>query len=353
MHDGEGVGALSRSRLATALAGGLPLPEGDVLALRPPAVADLTALPRGRWRIHHGNRPDRDAWAGAGYRIEDEPGPAAAALVCLPRSKALARGLVALAAALAPLVLVDGQREDGIDSLRRDLRERRPGAEGLAQGHGRLLWFAGGAGFEDWALPGPARGAEGWWTQAGVFAAEGVDRGSALLAAALPARLAARMADLGAGIGVLSRAVLARQGVEALDVVEAERLALDCARLNLPDPRARFRWEDATAAPLGPYDGIVMNPPFHAGARAAEPGLGRAFIAAAARALAPRGEIWMVANRHLPYEAALAEAFRGWEEVGGDGGFKLLHAREPKVARGAARSVVRDRAPRRRGRHSG
>ncbi len=319
------------------------LPEGEVLALRPPALADLSALPRDRWRVHHTNRPDRDAWAAAGYRLEDEPGPAAVAVVFVPRSKALARGLVARAAALAPLVLVDGRREDGVDSLWRELRARRPAAEGLAQGHGRLVWFAGGAGFEDWALPGPLRGPDGLWTQAGVFAAEGPDRGSALLAAALPARLPARMADLGAGIGVLSRAVLAREGVVALDLVEAERLALDCARLNVADPRARLRWEDATAAPLGPYDGIVMNPPFHAGARAAEPGLGRAFIAAAARALAPRGEIWMVANRHLPYEAALAESFRAWEEVGGDAGFKLLHAREPRAAKGAARRVVRAR----------
>ncbi len=53
----------------------------------------------------------------------------------------------------------------------------------------------------------------------------------------LPAQLPARMADLGAGWGYLSRAVLDRPGVTSLDVIEAEALALDCAKANLPDPR--------------------------------------------------------------------------------------------------------------------
>jgi 16S rRNA (guanine1207-N2)-methyltransferase len=75
-----------------------------------------------------------------------------------------------------------------------------------------------------------------------------------------------------------------------------------------------------------------MNPPFHAG-RAADPGLGRAMIEAAARALSPQGQLWLVANRHLPYEAALAELFRQVEEIGGDGGFKLLRAGLPLKAR--------------------
>ena len=49
---------------------------------------------------------------------------------------------------------------------------------------------------------------------------------------------------------------------------------------------------------------MIMNPPFHQG-RAAEPDLGAAFIAAAARILKPHGRLMMVANRQLPYEAAL------------------------------------------------
>ncbi|EYD74502.1 Ribosomal RNA small subunit methyltransferase C [Rubellimicrobium mesophilum DSM 19309] len=339
---------MSKTRLLTALDGGLALPEGEILVLRPPMAMDLGALPAERVAIRHTFRPDRDAWAGAGWRVVEEAGPAGVALVCVPRSKTLARGLIAEAARLAPMVLVDGQRTDGVDSVWREVRARRGEVEGLTQGHGRLFWFAGGDGFEDWALPGPVKGADGLFSQPGVFSAEGADRGSLLLAEALPSTLPKRMADFGAGIGVLSLAVLARERVESVDLIEAERLALDCARLNVTDPRARFLWEDATVGARGPYDGIVMNPPFHAG-RAADPGLGRAFLAAAAKALTPSGQLWVVANRHLPYEATLQEGFRQVAEIGGDAGFKLLHASQPVRAKVAARpsGVQRSR------RHSG
>lgn len=334
---------MARSRISTALDGGLTLPDGDILVLRPPAAMDLFALPPERLRIHHTFRPDRDAWVGAGLRVVEEPEPAAVALVCVPRSKALARGLVAEAARLAPLVLVDGQRTDGVDALWREVRAKQEDrVEGLTQGHGRLFWFEGGAGFEDWALPGPVRGEGGLFTQPGVFSADGPDRGTVMLAGALPGKLPGRMADFGAGVGVLSLAVLAREGVRSLDLIEAERLALDCARLNVTDERARFLWEDVTAGVRGPYDGIVMNPPFHQG-RAPEPRLGRAFLEAAAKALTPSGQLWVVANRHLPYEAPLAALFRQVEEIGGDAGFKLLHAAQPLKGKGAPREVVRAR----------
>ncbi|TNC49339.1 class I SAM-dependent methyltransferase [Rubellimicrobium rubrum] len=339
---------MPRSRLATALEEGLSLPEGDLLVLRPPAAMDLSALPREGITIQHTFRPDRDAWAGAGYRVVDEGEPAPAVVVCVPRSKALARALIAEAARLASLVVVDGQRTDGVDALWRDVRAKRGDVEGLTQGHGRLFWFQGGPGFEDWALEGPVQGPDGLFSQPGVFSADGADRASLMLTEALPPKLPRRMADFGAGIGVLALAALARDGVESLDLIEAERLALDCARLNVKDERARFLWEDARHGVRGPYDGIVMNPPFHVGRRP-EPELGLAFIQAAAKALTPSGQLWLVANRHLPYEAALAELFRNVQEIGGNAGFKLLHAAQPVKARpgppprSSGRTVTRGR----------
>jgi 16S rRNA (guanine1207-N2)-methyltransferase len=165
-----------------------------------------------------------------------------------------------------------------------------------------------------------------------------------LLAEALPPRLPARMADFGAGVGVLGLAALAREGVQSIDLIEAERLALDCARLNVTDPRARFHWEDARQGVRGPYDGIIMNPPFHTG-RHADPGIGAAFIQSAAKALTPSGQLWLVANRHLPYETVLGETFRTVAEIGGDTGFKLLHAAQPLKAKAgpAPRGVTRAR----------
>lgn len=114
-------------------------------------------------------------------------------------------------------------------------------------------------------------------------------------------------------------------------LVEADLDALDCARLNVTDPRARFHWADATAAVLPAADRVVSNPPFHAG-RQADPGLGAAFVAAAARMLAPGGTAWLVANRHLPYEAALNAAFAQIDELPGTAAFKLYRATRPRGA---------------------
>jgi 16S rRNA (guanine1207-N2)-methyltransferase len=78
------------------------------------------------------------------------------------------------------------------------------------------------------------------------------------------------------------------------------------------------------------YDVIVSNPPFHQG-RADLPDLGRAFIAAAASALEPHGVFWLVANRHLPYEALLGARFASVRERAVGGGFKVYEASRPRA----------------------
>lgn len=106
-------------------------------------------------------------------------------------------------------------------------------------------------------------------------------------------------------------------------------MALECARRNVVDPRAVFHWADATKwTPDQGIDSVVMNPPFHVG-RASEPQIGQAFVAAAARILKGHGNLWMVANRHLPYEAELKTRFAKVTEIGGDARFKLFHATRP------------------------
>jgi 16S rRNA (guanine1207-N2)-methyltransferase len=322
---------MAQSRLSTAVRDGmLPLPDGPIAVLRPPADMDLSALPRDRIRIATTWKPDFDAWTRAGYATATEAEPAALAIVAVPRSKALAHALIAKAASLAPLVAVDGARTDGIDSLWRDVRARVSDVSDVTKAHGRLFWFAPGTHFADWQALAPTQAADGFWRAGGVFSEDSIDPGSAALAAALPAQLPARMADLGAGWGYLSSVVLQRSGVTSLDLIEAESLALDCARLNIADPRATFHWADATTfrADRG-YDGIVMNPPFHVG-RTADPALGRSFIAAAARLLSPTGQLWMVANRHLPYDAALSEHFRQVTDIAGTTAFRITHAARPR-----------------------
>jgi 16S rRNA (guanine1207-N2)-methyltransferase len=49
--------------------------------------------------------------------------------------------------------------------------------------------------------------------------------------------------------------------------------------------------------------------------------------------LTPRGDLWLVANRHLPYEGALRAAFRDVAEIGDDPAFKVFHATHPLRSR--------------------
>ena len=80
-------------------------------------------------------------------------------------------------------------------------------------------------------------------------------------------------------------------------------------------------------APLEGLDAVVMNAPFHDGGRE-DRDLGAGFIAAAAQALRKGGRCWLVANRHLPYEAPLKAAFAAAVLKGEAGGYKLYEARK-------------------------
>lgn len=165
------------------------------------------------------------------------------------------------------------------------------------------------------------------WTQPGVFSWDRPDPGTARLLDALPP-LAGRGADLGCGLGVLARAVLASPAVTRLDLVDIDRRAVAAARRNLADPRAFAHWADARLEPrLTGLDFVVMNPPFHDGGREAH-ALGQAFIARAHGALRSGGALWLVANRHLPYEAGLSARFATVALRGEDRAYKVYEARK-------------------------
>jgi 16S rRNA (guanine1207-N2)-methyltransferase len=166
----------------------------------------------------------------------------------------------------------------------------------------------------------------GLWTQPGIFSWDRLDEGSALLIEALPP-LFGHGADLGCGLGLLTRALLAGNAdVVAVEAVELDVRALAAARLNVSDSRARFHWLDVRAGlPFASLDFVVMNPPFHSGG-ADDVALGRGFLQQARKVLRPGGVLWMVANRHLPYEAELASLFSNVDEVTKSARFKVVRA---------------------------
>ena len=262
------------------------------------------------------------------------PGSRSAAVIAAPPGTLERRYVLALALRAlrpgAPLTAL-APKDRGGARLRPELQAFGCRVEEQGRQHQRICHAArpeAPAGLEAAiAAGGPQRlGGAGPWTQPGVFSWDREDPGSRLLIAALPT-LAGHGADLGCGVGVLAAAVLASAAVTRLELAELDRRALEAARRNVDDPRAVFHWADVREGPpLGGLDFVVTNPPFHADGQEDKP-LGQAFIRRGRQMLRPGGAVWIVANRHLPYEAVLAEAF-GRVALKADGhGYKVYEAR--------------------------
>jgi 16S rRNA (guanine1207-N2)-methyltransferase len=263
------------------------------------------------------------------------------ALVLLGKHRRLNEAIIANANDVVRpggLVIVAGDKALGAASARKWAGERVTLGGSLAKHHGIAFWFpATEDAFANVALA-QTEPAPGFAAAPGMFSPDKIDAGSALLAEHIDGRIAGAVADFGAGWGYLSGAVLKQAKPTALDLIEAYRPALDQALANLAPLKGEVpvigHWLDVMTEPMpGPFDWVVMNPPFHTG-RASEPDLGRAFIAAAARALKPSGRLLMVANRRLPYEQTLRDRFASLEERAVRDGFKLVEASRPRRSKG-------------------
>lgn len=320
----------------------LAWPEAGALFLRAREGAALHAhAPRERVVCEQSFRPAHDALQRAGFQVRAGGVDAFPLVLALPpRQRDEARALLARALArTAPggRVVAAMANDAGARSGQADFEALLGPAQSMSKYKCRVFWA--GTGRADAALAEAWQGLDAprpildgrFRSRPGVFAWDRIDPASALLARHLPGDLAGHGADLGAGWGFLSDCVLARcPGVGALDVVEAEARALDCARENLavhaPRVALEFLWHDVTAGLPRRYDFIVTNPPFHALRGEPRPDIGRAFIAAAAAALRPGGQLWLVANRQLPYEQALASGFARVDEVARADGYKVVRA---------------------------
>ena len=325
----------------------LALPEdGRVLFLRARDGARLREMARPGWICQQTFKPFADALSRSGLQVREPAAEEKFSLVLVlpPRQREEARALFARALQHAGndgVVVASVTNLEGARSAQDDLGRLVGEVQHLSKHKCRVFWTSRAATVDhalqtQWLAADHARPilSGEYLSRPGLFAWDRIDPASALLAAQLPKSLAGRVADLGAGYGYLSCEILRRcAAVTAIDLYEAEARALEPARLNLERAAAEratpvatdVQWHDVSRGLPKRYDVIVSNPPFHQG-RADSPELGRAFITAAADALQPNGSLWLVANRHLPYEALLATRFGEVQVLTEAKGFKVFKA---------------------------
>lgn len=163
-------------------------------------------------------------------------------------------------------------------------------------------------------------------SHANVFAGEQLDIGGRFLAENLPQIQTNQVVvDLGCGNGLLSLACLKQlesSEVKAQLILSDESLmAIESARMNVEDnfpslvEMCQFRQEDCMSEqPHDSVDIVLCNPPFHQQNTITEH-IAKQMFRRASECLVQGGQLYVVANRHLPYQAELKKRFGGFKVV--------------------------------------
>lgn len=327
----EGLSALALAKLGAPRARVLVVGAGD-------AGLTTTLAARGA------QVTSWDRVAGPGRKATPWPpaGEVDEALLRLPRARAsfeMALHAIAARLAVGGTLWVFGKNDEGIRSapgrievLFDDVRVAD------ARAHGRVFCARRKddladlkAALAEWravdtvALPG---GERPWVSYPGLFARGGVDAATAFLLETLP-RLpeGCRVLDYGCGTGIIGAALEQRGERMELDQLDADALAVEAARENVPRARtwlgcalgdvpANIRWHR-----------VVSNPPIHEGVLRSYRVLEELAAALAGR-LERDGEAWLVCQRQVPIAAifggaglksqvcAERNAFRVWQVHG-------------------------------------
>jgi len=147
-----------------------------------------------------------------------------------------------------------------------------------------------------------------WVSYPGLFAADRIDDGTALLIGALPPlRPGDRVLDYGCGSGVIGASALAQVPTIALTLMDDDTAALEAARENVPGARLVLGTSLAGGGERA-YAAILSNPPLHTGF-AEDHALLERLIADAPAHLQPGGCLQIVVQRRLPLDRLLAKHF--------------------------------------------
>lgn len=263
-------------------------------------------------------------------------------LVRATRQKEETLGLVALAAAHADpsaKIYVAQANEHGAGSLEKTLKRAFPDLQSVIKFKCRVMVLDAANGdaatllkwTEGAAIRKVKHNRGEFWSAPGVFSWDRPDVGSRMLLEHLPKTMTGKVADLGCGNGLLTGAVAKKEGVTEVFAIDADQRSVECCRLNLEERGVtipyKVEWRDATGdlSDLPQMDVVVMNPPFH-DQQKEDRELGQKFCNSAMKLLRSGGELYLVANRHMPYEDILAKESSKITLLEDANGFKIVRA---------------------------
>jgi 16S rRNA (guanine1207-N2)-methyltransferase len=187
----------------------------------------------------------------------------------------------------------------------------------------------------DWLKYGEIKlQSHGYYSCPGIYGWEKIDRGSELLISSLEQQsFSGHGADFGCGYGYLTISLLERnQNIKSITAIDDDQRAVMACSENIKqrnfENRAKALWQDIRNPGVGgqKFEWIIMNPPFH-NEKKLDIALGISFIKSASDHLRPGGQLYMVANTHLPYEPELAKEF-SFNKLHEGGGFKVFCAKK-------------------------
>lgn len=166
-------------------------------------------------------------------------------------------------------------------------------------------------------------------TLPGVFSHASLDAGTRLLLSTLPAPSEGSLVDLGCGSGVIGLSLKHTEPALSVTLADIDACALKSAQLNALRQRLDVAVveSDVLSGVEGRVDFVVTNPPFH-DSKATSYHFAKRLFDDLKQTLKHDGQLWLVANRHLPYEQWAQETFGTVEIVAQDCGFKVLLAHD-------------------------
>ncbi|WP_100657741.1 class I SAM-dependent methyltransferase [Alteromonas flava] len=161
----------------------------------------------------------------------------------------------------------------------------------------------------------------------GVFSADGLDPGTELLLSSIPELKGSSCLDFACGAGVIGCYLNLRQPHLTVKYSDINALSLYCCKksLELNDLHGEVIASNGLNEWQERFDNIITNPPFHSG-KQTNYGITERFIATANSHLQVGGQLYLVANRFLPYPDLIDQHLRRQADVAKSGKFTVYKA---------------------------